>query len=113
MIVWPKSTLATGRKRWDDIEHKAIDVWATDVSGFTPPGGESVADLQRRVIDFADSLDCSRVVLVSHAGVLRALIGYWRRLPLRRMVAIDGLILATLPKSRLIVGLVCHEAPSA
>ena len=68
-------------KRWDDIERKAIDAWATDVSGFTPPGGESVADLQRRVIGFADSLDCSRVVLVSHAGVLRALIGYWRRLP--------------------------------
>ena len=68
-------------KRWDDIERKAIDAWATDVSGFTPPGGESVADLQRRVLDFADSLDCSRVVLVSHAGVLRALIGYWRRLP--------------------------------
>ena len=68
-------------KRWDDIERKAIDAWATDVSGFTPPGGESVAGLQRRVIDFADSLDCSRVALVSHAGVLRALVGHWRRLP--------------------------------
>ncbi len=68
-------------KLWDDIERKAIDAWATDVSGFTPPGGESVAGLQRRVIDFADSLDCSRVALVSHAGVLRALVGHWRHLP--------------------------------
>ena len=68
-------------KRWDDIERKEIDAWAADVSGFTPPGGESVACLQRRAIDFAHSLDYSRVALVSHAGVLRALAGHWQRLP--------------------------------
>lgn len=68
-------------KRWDDIERKEIDAWAADVSGFTPPRGESVACLQRRAIDFAHSLDYSRVALVSHAGVLRALAGHWQRLP--------------------------------
>ena len=68
-------------KRWDDIERKAIDAWATDVSGFTPPGGESVAGLQQRAIDFATSLDYPQVALVSHAGVLRALVGHWRRMP--------------------------------
>ena len=69
-------------KRWDDIERKAIDAWATDVSGFTPPGGESVADLQRRSIDFAQSLTTPRIAVVCHAGIMRALIGHWRKMPL-------------------------------
>ena len=72
-------------RRWDDIERAAIDDWAADVLNFTPPGGESVADLQRRVIDFASELTTTlagpRVALVTHAGVIRALLGHWRALP--------------------------------
>ena len=71
--------------RWDDIDRNAIDDWAADVLNFTPPGGESVADLQRRVIDFAGEIkatvDGPRVALVTHAGVIRALLGHWRQLP--------------------------------
>lgn len=65
---------------WEDIDRRAIDAWAADVLNFTPPGGESVANLQARAIDFAKSLEIPRVALVSHAGVLRALIGYWQKL---------------------------------
>ena len=72
-------------RRWDDIERKAIDDWAADVLNFTPPGGESVADLQRRVIDFASDLAGAfsgpHVALITHAGVIRALLGHWRQLP--------------------------------
>ncbi|MBL0167675.1 MAG: histidine phosphatase family protein [Propionivibrio sp.] len=49
---------------------------------FCPPGGESPARLQQRAIGFAASLAGSRVALVTHAGVMRALVGHWRRLPL-------------------------------
>lgn len=66
---------------WDRIERTALDAWAADVLHFVPPGGESVAQLQARAIDFAQSLDQPRVALVTHAGVLRALVGHWRRLP--------------------------------
>ena len=66
---------------WECIDLKALDAWAADVLNFTPPGGESVADLQKRAIDFADSLRGPRVALVAHAGILRALVGYWRHLP--------------------------------
>ena len=72
-------------RRWDDIDRELIDDWAADVLNFTPPGGESVADLQRRVIDFAGEIkatvDGPRVALVTHAGVIRALLGHWRQLP--------------------------------
>ena len=70
---------------WDEIDRSAIDQWAADVLHFVPPGGESVASLQQRVIDFATALsatlDAPRVAIVSHAGVMRALFGHWRQLP--------------------------------
>ena len=74
-------------RRWDAIERGAIDAWAADVLNFTPPGGESVADLQRRAVactlELAAELaaDAPRVALVTHAGVIRALLGHWRQLP--------------------------------
>lgn len=72
-------------RRWDDIDRRSIDDWAADVLNFTPPRGESVADLQRRVIDFAGEIKATvagpRVALVTHAGVIRALLGHSRGLP--------------------------------
>ena len=68
-------------RRWDDIDRKQLDAWASDILGFTPPGGESVAALQRRALDFAASLEQLDVAIVTHAGVMRALVGHWRRLP--------------------------------
>ena len=69
---------------WAEIDRAALDHWAADVLHFVPPGGESVAQLQARVIDFADelrALNMGRVAIVAHAGVMRALTGHWRGLP--------------------------------
>ena len=72
-------------RRWDDIDRESIDDWAADVLNFTPPRGESVADLQRRFVDLAGELAANRagasVALITHAGVIRALLGHWRGLP--------------------------------
>ena len=71
-------------KTWDDIDRAALDRWAADVLHFVPPGGESVAQLQARVINFAldlRALNMGRVAIVAHAGVMRALTGHWRGLP--------------------------------
>jgi len=68
-------------KDWDNIDRAALDRWAVDLLNFVPPGGESVAHLQQRVIEFACSLKLPRVAIVSHAGVMRALFGHWRQLP--------------------------------
>jgi alpha-ribazole phosphatase len=64
-------------RRWDDIAREEIDAWAADVSGFAPPGGESVAALSARALDFAASLSNDAAV-VTHAGVMRVLAGHWR-----------------------------------
>ena len=67
---------------WNSIDRNALDAWAADVLDFTPPGGESVARLQQRAINFATSLEAPKIALVAHAGILRALLGHWQRLPL-------------------------------
>ena len=76
-------------RRWDQIERHQLDAWAGDILGFTPPGGESVAALQRRVIDFATSLEHPEVAMVTHAGVMRALVGYWRGLPVAEWTTLN------------------------
>ena len=68
-------------KSWDEIGRDALAAWAADVLDFTPPAGESAARLQQRAIAFAASLKGPRVALVTHAGIMRALLGHWRQLP--------------------------------
>lgn len=66
---------------WDTIDRAVLDQWAADILNFAPPGGESVAMLQARATEFAESLAIPCVALVTHAGIMRALYGYWHKLP--------------------------------
>jgi alpha-ribazole phosphatase len=85
---------------WDSIARPALDAWAADVLNFAPPGGESVADLQRRALDFVAALDMPRAALVTHAGIMRVLVGQARQLPLAQWsqlpFAFGGLVEITL-----------------
>jgi alpha-ribazole phosphatase len=58
---------------WDAIDRAALDAWAADPFGFEPPGGEAVAALRARVLDFLATLpaEAADVVLVAHAGVIK------------------------------------------
>ncbi len=68
---------------WDAIDRAAIDAWAADLLHHTPPGGESAAMLQARAVACLDALAAEGIaacVVVTHAGVFRALAGHVRRL---------------------------------
>ena len=60
---------------WDDIGAQALDAWANDLAGFRPPDGETGYELQQRVLawlrEISDQHD--EVIVVTHAGVIRAL----------------------------------------
>lgn len=60
-------------RAWDAIDRAAIDAWAADPFGFAPPGGEAVAALRARVLDFLAALPgaAADAVLVAHAGVIK------------------------------------------
>lgn len=71
-------------QRFDDIGREAIDAWAQDPLGFTPPGGESVAAMAARTRAALQAwlARCDGpLVIVSHGGPLRAMVGYLRNWP--------------------------------
>lgn len=61
-------------RRWDDIPRNEIDAWAADPVTYTPPGGESPAQVRVRVAAWLAERPPA-AVLVSHGGVLRACVG--------------------------------------
>ena len=64
---------------WSRIQREALDGWAADPLGYAPPAGESVAQLRDRVLAFvADARrnGVERAVLVTHAGVMKVLVGH-------------------------------------
>lgn len=76
---------------WDCIQRAALDGWAADPLGYAPPAGESVARLQQRVQDFvieARRAGLQRAVLVTHAGVMKVLVGQVQDLQPRQWMAL-------------------------
>ena len=71
-------------RTWDDIGRAALDAWAAVPLDFAPPGGESIADLHRRVTAFLDEQRAAGhqvLVLVTHAGVMKVCAGVLLGLP--------------------------------
>ena len=63
---------------WAQIQREALDGWAADPLGYRPPQGESVAELRARVLAFvaeAHDAGLQRAVLVTHAGVMKVIVG--------------------------------------
>ncbi|MDR2188715.1 MAG: alpha-ribazole phosphatase family protein [Azonexus sp.] len=58
---------------WADIPRHELDAWAADIANYTPPGGESPSQLQHRALAFIATLDTPEAMLVTHAGIIRAL----------------------------------------
>lgn len=65
---------------WEAIGASALDAWAADVAGFAPPGGENGHSVQARALAFLAELAVPEAVLVTHAGVMRALLAHWQGL---------------------------------
>lgn len=63
-------------RSWEDIERTDGDrlaAWMADWIRGRPPGGESVADIERRVGAWLADLGPGPVAVVAHAGVIRAM----------------------------------------
>jgi len=72
-------------QRWDDISLQALERWGASYIHESPPGGESFMVLQQRAKDFLRDLQAmptASAVVVTHAGVIRALVSDVMQLPL-------------------------------
>jgi alpha-ribazole phosphatase len=65
-------------KKWDDIPAEEIIPWMNDFVNVCTPGGESYADLYKRVSKIFDQIhqQAKPAVVVAHGGVLRSILAY-------------------------------------
>lgn len=69
---------------FDDLDSDALRHWTEHFVDMSPPNGESFADLYRRAASFWQEvllLDLEQVVIVTHAGVIRAILAHVLNLP--------------------------------
>jgi alpha-ribazole phosphatase len=76
--------------RWNDIARSELDHWSEDFVNRAPPGGESYASLAARARAFladAQAAGHRSIVVVTHAGVIRALLAHALGMPLEKSFA--------------------------
>lgn len=70
-------------RNWSQIPRAELDAWAASPMTYVPPGGESVEAVRARVTGFLDerlSKGDEGFVVVSHAGIMRIIVGRLRGL---------------------------------
>lgn len=78
-------------RAWTSINRSEFDAWAEDFVHSSCPGGESYQDLYKRVLQFwqeniLNSAD--PVAVVTHGGVIRALLAYLKNIPLKESFSV-------------------------
>lgn len=80
-------------KRWTEIPSEEIDPWYLDFVNIPAKNGESLLEMQKRVLSFWNELlnekDLSTVLIVSHAGVIRLILQSILQFPLENMFSIQ------------------------
>ena len=72
-------------KRWDEVDGRAyLEQWTTA----TPPGGESIGEVQARVAAALADLD-DETLVVTHAGPIRCALAFARGLGIDEAFTID------------------------
>lgn len=72
-------------KRFDDIEADALQHWTSNFVTAAPPNGENFEDLYLRTGSFWQTLlstKAEQILVITHAGVIRALLARALNLPL-------------------------------
>ncbi len=79
-------------QKWDDIDQDKLNDWMQDFVHTRTPNGENLSDLFFRVKSFLDDLrekqDLKKVLLVTHAGVIRCTWAYLLEIPLQNIFKI-------------------------
>ncbi len=79
-------------KEWNAINKTELDLWMQDFVNVRPNGGENLLDLFKRASIFIEKLRASsdkKVLIVTHAGVIRCFYAYWLMFPLENIFKIS------------------------
>jgi alpha-ribazole phosphatase len=72
-------------KTWDSIDRKVLEPWMQDYVRVCPPQGESMMQMNKRVLDFWQELrqqPHQRIAIVTHGGVIRLILAAVHHFPL-------------------------------
>jgi alpha-ribazole phosphatase len=75
-------------QKWTQIDRTLFSEWADDFVNNAPPGGENFLSLYNRSLAFLKDPQIQKhktIVVVTHAGVIRCLIGHVLGLPLENV----------------------------
>ena len=74
---------------WDAIPRIEFDIWADDYANLAPPNGESFGTLHLRaqsfIADAKQRLPDANIVVVTHGGMIRAMLAEVLQIPLKRL----------------------------
>jgi len=77
---------------WDAIPRDIFDVWANDYANLAPPNGETFSQLHARAKSFVEDVSShsqgKNLLVVTHGGLIRALIAEVLHMPLKRLFRI-------------------------
>jgi alpha-ribazole phosphatase len=77
---------------WDAIPRDIFDVWANDYANLAPPNGETFSQLHARAKGFVQDVSShshgKNLLVVTHGGLIRALIAEVLHMPLKRLFRI-------------------------
>jgi len=71
-------------KKWDAIDTNELTPWMNDFVNKKTTNGESYIDLNQRILEFMHSISTNKkVVLFTHAGVIRVILSYINKVTLK------------------------------
>ncbi|CAD0224692.1 histidine phosphatase family protein [Chryseobacterium sp. JV274] len=80
-------------KKWTDIPEEEINPWYKDFVNIKASGGENLLEMQTRVLNFWNALiqkkDIHKVLIATHAGVIRLIVQTVLQFPLENMFSIQ------------------------
>jgi len=72
-------------RKWDNIPFEEVDHWAQDYVNRSAPQGESYVELYKRVLDIFNEIPRDKnIAIVTHGGVIRAIVSYILGMPLHK-----------------------------
>ena len=77
---------------WDTIDRAASETWMNDFVNLAPPNGETMLEMETRVLKFWDNLlqsPLAHVALVTYAGVIRILLAKQQSIALKDSFSIQ------------------------
>jgi alpha-ribazole phosphatase len=79
-------------KKWDDLNQHELHHWMSDFVNIKTPNGENLIEMFERIRLFLDHLrlqNYKKVLLVTHAGVIRCIWAYLLGIPLQNIFKIN------------------------